>query len=116
MKDQFTRGMKDHEWDVGGGKGGANITYLLASEDVAAKAKITEYRAIRLDKGAWCGWHEVKAKTECWYIAAGEGVYKSDIAEFPVHAGDTVSRDKGGFQSLKNTGDGDLTYVAITID
>ena len=116
MKDKFERGMKDHEWDVCDGKGGANITYLLASEDVAAKAKISEYRAIRLDPGAWCGMHEVKAKAECWYIAAGEGVYKSDKAEFPVHAGDTVTCDKGGSHSLTNTGKSDLTYVALTID
>ena len=116
MEEKFKRGQKEHEWDVCGGKGGANILYLLASEDVADKAKITECRAIRLDEGAWCGMHEVKGKTECWYIASGEGVYKSDKAEFPVHAGDTVTCDKGSCHSLKNTGKGFLTYVAITIE
>ena len=115
MKEKFERGLKDHEWDVCGGKGGANILYLLSDEDIAGSVKISEYRAIRLDKGAWCGYHEVKAKTEVYYIASGEGVYKSDKIELPVHAGDVVSRDKGGFHGLTNTGDGDLTYIALTI-
>ena len=116
MEEKYQRGQKEHEWDVCGGKGGANIVYLLSDEDVAAKSKIAEYRAIRLDEGAWCGMHEVKAKAECWYIAAGEGVYKSDKTEFPVHAGDTVTCDKGGSHSLKNTGKGFLTYVVLTIE
>ena len=116
MEEKYTRGQKEHEWDVCGGKGGANIVYLTSDEDVAEPMKIVEYRAIRLDKDAWCGWHEVKAKTEFYYIASGEGVYKSDKAEFPVHAGDTVSCDKGGFHSLTNTGDDFLTYVALTVE
>ena len=116
MEEKFTRGQKAHEWDVCGGKGGANIVYLLSDEDLAGAARVTEFRAIRLDEGAWCGWHEVKAKTESYYIASGEGVYKSTNGEFPVHAGDTVCCDKGGFHSLTNTGKDFLTYVVLTVE
>ncbi len=116
MEEKFKRGQKEHEWDVCAGKGGANIVYMLSDEDIAEPVKITEIRAIKLDEGAWCGYHEVTAKSECYYIAAGEGVYKSDSYEIPVKAGDTVTCDRGGFHGLTNTGKGELTYVALTVE
>ena len=116
MEEKFERGQKAHEWDVCGGKGGANIVYLLSDADIADKAKVCEFRELRLDPGAWCGYHEITAKVECWYIVSGEGVYKSDKAEFPVHAGDAVTCDRGGFHSLNNTSKDFLTYIALTLD
>ena len=116
MKEKFHRGMTDHEWDVCGGKGGANLVYLLSNEDMAESVKITEYRAIKLDKRATCGYHQVNAKAETYYIACGEGVYKSDSSEFPVHAGDVVTCERGGSHGLTNTGDDCLTYVALVVE
>ena len=116
MEEKFERGMRAHEWDVCGGKGGANMLYLLSDADIADPVKVSEFREIRLDAGARCGFHEVMAKAECWYVVSGEGVYKSDKEEFPVHAGDFVVCDRGNSHALDNTSKDFLTYIALTIE
>lgn len=116
MEEKFKRGQKEHEWDVCKGKGGANIIYLLADTDISESVKIKEYRVIKLDENAYCGYHEVTAKFESYYIASGEGVYKSDKFEIPAHAGDTFTCDKGGFHGITNTGNDKLIYVALTVE
>ena len=55
------------------------------------------------------------ARTETYYLLSGEGLYHDNDKSYPVKAGDVTFCADGGTHGLDNTGDSDLTFMALII-
>lgn len=68
---------------------------------------------ITLSPGASIGFHRHDTSSEMVYLLSGNGVFVKEEGEEAVTAGDCHYCPKGQAHSLKNTGETDLTILAI---
>ncbi len=69
---------------------------------------------VRVEPGECTRWHLLQDRVERYLIVQGEGeVEVGDRAPARVHAWDLVLIPAGVRQRIRNTGDGDLVFVAL---
>ena len=61
------------------------------------------------------GYHEHHGESETYYLLTGKGMYSDNGKEVPAEAGDVFFCDDGNGHGLKNTGEEDLTFVALIL-
>lgn len=94
-----------------GGKGILRRDSLL--NDYEKDKYCNLFAKITLEKDAVLGYHEHHGETETYYILSGTGIYSDDGKEVEVEAGDVVFCDDGHGHGLTNTGDGELSFMAL---
>ena len=68
-----------------------------------------------LDLGCGFGWHVHDGDSETYYILRGEGEYNDNGTLLTVGAGDVTFVASGEGHSLRNTGEGDLEFIALIL-
>ena len=61
------------------------------------------------------GYHEHHGNTEAYYMLTGKGLYTDDDKQYEIEAGDVVFCEEGHGHGLKNTGDVDISFVALVL-
>lgn len=98
---------------MAGGKGHVLIERLLNEEQLNGKCGL--YAKVTLEPGCTLGVHGHTGETETYYLLSGEGMYYDNDKSYPVKAGDVTFCEDGGTHGLDNTGDTDLTFMALII-
>ena len=89
---------------------------LISREMIARVAgKCGLYAHVTLEPGCTLGVHGHTGETETYYLLSGEGVYHDNDKSYPVKAGDVTFCEDGGTHGLDNTGDTELTFMALII-
>jgi mannose-6-phosphate isomerase-like protein (cupin superfamily) len=57
--------------------------------------------------------HKLKTSAEMYYIIAGKGIIHIKDESAPVHPGQVVYIPSDSQQFIRNTGDGDLTFLCL---
>lgn len=70
---------------------------------------------VTIEVGATLGYHEHHGETETYYITQGVGIYRDNDKQYEVTAGDVVFCEDGSGHGLENTGDIDITFVALIL-
>lgn len=96
-----------------GGAGFLLKEALLTSEELGANCRM--FSKVTLKAGCELGFHEHHGEIESYYILTGKGIYLDDDKEFEVETGDVTYCDDGHGHGLKNTGEDDLTFVALIL-
>lgn len=73
------------------------------------------FSKVTLKPNCELGHHEHHGETETYYILTGKGMYDDNGQGVPVEAGDVTFCEDGNGHGLKNTGDEDLTFVALIL-
>ena len=98
---------------MAGGKGRVIIERLLGEKELDGKCGL--YAKVTIEPNCTLGFHEHHGETETYYILSGEGSYSDGEKSYPVKAGDVTFCEDGGTHGLDNTGDTDLTFMALII-
>ena len=96
-----------------GGTGHVIIRHLL--EDAQLNGKCGLYAQVTIEPGCSLGYHEHHGESETYYLLAGKGVYSDNGKEMEAKAGDVFFCDDGNGHGLKNTGDEELSFVALIL-
>lgn len=88
------------------------IEHLLDEQKLGGNQMFAK---VCLEKGSVLGVHSHHGETETYYILSGEGEYTDNGETYSVKAGDTTFCPDGSSHGLKNTGDGELTFMALII-
>ncbi|MDY5986527.1 MAG: cupin domain-containing protein [Lachnoclostridium sp.] len=73
------------------------------------------FARVTLKPNCELGHHEHHGETETYYILTGKGMYDDNGKAVPVEAGDVVFCKDGDGHGIKNTGDEDLSFVALIL-
>lgn len=57
--------------------------------------------------------HSHKENEEHYIVLSGKGLFQVDDTVFPIQSGSVVRVATGASRNLKNTGEGDMTYICI---
>ena len=80
------------------------------------KAKnIVEIANVTLGPDAEAEYHEHFGESEIYYIIEGVGLYNDNGTEEMVFEGDVTFTPEGDGHGMKNIGDDELRFVAITV-
>ena len=99
-----------------GAYGGAG--YIL-KEALITEAQMGEhctmFHNVTIPVDCELGYHEHHGNTEAYYMLTGKGLYTDDDKQYEIEAGDVVFCEEGHGHGLKNTGDVDITFVALVL-
>ena len=73
------------------------------------------FNHIVLHPGCGFGWHVHDGDSETYYILRGEGEYNDNGTILTVGVGDVTFVASGEGHSLRNTGEGDLEFIALIL-
>ena len=96
-----------------GGEGAPKITYICPG------CKPDHWRFVGLMEfapGESIGDHVHQGETELYYIVEGEGTVTENGEPVVVTAGDSVLTGNGAGHSIKNTGAGKLSVLAVIVN
>lgn len=96
-----------------GGTGHVIIEHILGEKELNGKCGL--YARVILEPGCSVGYHEHHHESETYYILTGEGEYNDDGQKRKVVPGDITFTPDGHAHELINTGDTDLTFMALII-
>lgn len=96
-----------------GGEGCVQKFDILHADEMYGKGRVCAL--MRLAPGHEVGRHRHEGDGEVFYILSGTGKYLLDGELVDVEAGDVLFVDDGEEHYLRNTGDGDLDYLAIVL-
>ena len=96
-----------------GGEGHVIIRHLLDKGLRGEKCGL--YAQVTLEKGCAIGYHEHHGESETYYIISGEGEYNDNGLVRNVSAGDVTFTPDACGHGLKNTGEDDLTLMALIL-
>lgn len=97
-----------------GGPGEAEMhRILLGADEMGGKGRL--FNHIVLHPGCGFGWHVHDGDSETYYILRGEGEYNDNGTPVTVSAGDVTFVDSGEGHSIRNTGEGDLEFIALIL-
>lgn len=96
------------------GRGNTIIQHLIEGEELKGRAKLIS--KLTLEPGSSIGVHEHKEDFEIYYILQGEGRVMDNGYMQPIGSGDVVYTANGESHYLENTGDTELTLLAIVIN
>lgn len=98
---------------MAGGKGHVLIERLLNEKQLNGKCRM--YSKVTLEPGCSLGYHMHHGESETYYILSGQGMYNDNGEPRPVSAGDLTFTPNGCGHGLENTGDRNLTFMALII-
>ncbi len=98
---------------MAGGEGYTLIEQLLSDEERGPGSRM--FAEVTIEPGSSLGYHEHHGESETYYILSGQGMYQDNGTEYPVKAGDVVYCGDGGAHGVKNTGSGDLKFIALIL-
>ena len=96
-----------------GGKGHVIIEHILGEKELNGKCGL--YAKVTIEPGCTLGYHEHHHESETYYILSGQGLYNDNGQKRPVKPGDVTYTPDGCGHGLDNTGDEDLTFMALII-
>ena len=73
------------------------------------------FSRVTIPAGCELGYHEHHGESETYYLLTGKGVYSDNGKEIEAKAGDVFFCDDGNGHGLKNTGDEELSFVALIL-
>lgn len=76
---------------------------------------IKTYAKITVPPHVAMNFHQHTGDFELYYILSGEGLYKDNDDEYPITVGDVLRCDDGDSHGIENTGDEDLTFIALIV-
>ena len=86
---------------------------MVTSEEVGEACKM--YAKIHLDPGCEVGYHYHHGETESYFILTGHGTYDDNGEKQPENPGDMFLCKDGDAHGIKNTGDEELTFMALIL-
>lgn len=95
------------------GLGKMDKTILLTEAEMFGKGKT--FAKLILHPGCAMGFHMHDGDSEFYYILSGTGEYNDNGTIKCVNEGDLCAVSSGAGHSLKNTGDSDLTALALIL-
>jgi mannose-6-phosphate isomerase-like protein (cupin superfamily) len=95
-----------------GGQGTVKLTHLFKGE-LPSKCRILAH--FTLPEGCSIGFHKHDQETEVYYFLKGTGLVDDNGEEKAVSPGDAMLTGGGKGHSVKNTGKGDMEFVAVII-
>ena len=98
---------------VNGGAGHILKEALLGKEELGEHCRM--FARVTLPAGCELGYHEHHGETETYYILNGEGIYTDNGTEVKAEAGDVFLCRDGDGHGLINTGQYDLSFVAMIL-
>ena len=111
-----------------GGPGEAEMhRILLGADEMSGKGRLFNHIVLHpgcgfgwhcryaVEQGAAFGWHVHDGDSETYYILRGEGEYNDNGTLLTVGAGDVTFVASGEGHSLRNTGEGDLEFIALIL-
>lgn len=98
---------------VNGGDGYIVREAMVTSEEVGEACKM--YAKIHLDPGCEVGYHYHHGETESYFILTGHGTYDDNGEKQPANPGDLFLCKDGDAHGIKNTGDEELTFMALIL-
>lgn len=98
---------------VNGGAGYIIREPLITDEQRGEHCKM--FNRIVVPAGSEIGYHEHHGDTETYYILEGSGIYMDNDVEMPLEAGDVFFCKDGEGHGIRNTGDGDIVFVALIL-
>ena len=96
-----------------GGDGEVLIRHISDKDEMHGKCRL--YAHILLKKGCSVGYHVHENESELYHILTGTGRYDDNGETRDVHPGDTTVTAPGQGHSIVNTGEEDLTMMALII-
>lgn len=96
-----------------GGAGHLLKELLITGEEQGDACKM--FARVTLERECELGYHEHHGDEETYYILQGTGIYSDNGKEIEVTAGDVLFCKEGDGHGLKNTGEEDLTFVALIL-
>lgn len=98
---------------VNGGDGYIVREAMVTSEEVGEACKM--YAKIHLDPGCEVGYHYHHGETESYFVLTGHGTYDDNGEKQPANPGDLFLCKDGDAHGIKNTGDEELTFMALIL-
>ncbi len=98
---------------VNGGAGYILKEALLQKEELGEHCRM--FTRVTIPARCGLGYHEHHGETETYYILSGRGVYNDNGTEVPAEAGDVFFCKSSAGHGLVNTGDYDLSFVALIL-
>ncbi len=96
------------------GPGQARLAHILnGAPEMYGKGRV--FSVVTLEPGCGIGWHVHRGDGETYCILSGQGEYSDNGTIVTVGPGDVTFVDDGEGHSLRNTGDGPLTAVALIL-
>ena len=99
--------------NMAGGRGHVTIKHILGERELNGKCRL--YAEVTIEPGCSLGYHEHHGESETYYLLTGKGVYSDNGKEIEAKAGDVFFCDDGNGHGLKNTGDEELSFVALIL-
>ena len=96
-----------------GGAGYILKEALLTGGDLGEHCRM--FSKVTIPPQCELGYHEHHGESETYYLLTGKGMYSDNGKEVPAEAGDVFFCDDGNGHGLKNTGEEDLTFVALIL-
>lgn len=98
---------------VNGGAGFIMKEVLIGAEELGEHCKM--FSKVTLPPHCELGYHEHHGETETYYILTGTGMYDDNGKAVLAEAGDVFFCKDGDGHGLKNTGEEDLSFVALIL-
>lgn len=98
---------------VNGGVGFIMKEALIGAEELGEHCKM--FSKVTLPPHCELGYHEHYGETETYYILTGTGMYDDNGKAVSAEAGDVFFCKDGDGHGLKNTGEEDLSFVALIL-
>lgn len=95
-----------------GGEGTVHIAHLF-QEELPGKCRLMAH--ITLPEGCSIGFHPHERETEVYYFLKGTGAADDNGEEKPIAPGDAMLTGGSAGHSVRNTGKGDLEFIAVII-
>ena len=86
---------------------------LIGAEELGEHCKM--FSKVTLPPHCELGYHEHHGETETYYILTGTGMYDDNGKAVSAEAGDVFFCKDGDGHGLKNTGEEDLSFVALIL-
>lgn len=96
-----------------GGAGYITKEMLISDEDRGDACKM--YAKVTVPVGCEIGYHVHQGDGEGYFILTGTGIYNDNGKEMPLEPGDSFFCKEGDGHGIKNTGDEDITFVALIL-
>ena len=98
---------------VNGGAGFIMKEVLIGAEELGEHCKM--FSKVTLPPHCELGYHEHHGETETYYILTGTGMYDDNGKAVSAEAGDVFFCKDGDGHGSKNTGEEDLSFVALIL-
>lgn len=104
---------QEEELDPMGGVGHLLLEHM--AEALSLPTAVCGFSRATLAPGAEVGYHVHDTDSEVYYILSGIGEYCDGAATYRVEAGDVSYTPRGEGHGIRNVGDGELEFIALSL-